>query len=46
MILKVLGFVDITVVAGGGAKNVDLGDISMEDFVGRLDMRLREKVLA
>jgi FMN-dependent NADH-azoreductase len=46
MILKVLGFADVTVIAGGGAKNVDLGEISMEDFVGRLDMQLREKVLA
>jgi FMN-dependent NADH-azoreductase len=43
MILKVLGFVDITVVAGGGAKSVDLGEISMEDFVGKLDMQLRDK---
>jgi len=46
MILKVLGFVDITVVAGGGAKNVDLGEISMEDFVGKLDIKLKYKVLA
>ena len=46
MILNVLGIEDITVVAGGGAKNVDLGQISMEDFVGKLDMRLREKALA
>jgi FMN-dependent NADH-azoreductase len=46
MILKVLGFADITVVTGGGAKNVDLGEISMEDFVGGLDMQLREKVWA
>ena len=27
-------------------RNVDLGEISMEDFVGGLDMQLREKVLA
>lgn len=46
MILNVLGFEDITVVAGGGAKNVDLGEISMEDFVDRLDMQLREETLA
>lgn len=46
MILKVLGFVDIAVVAGGGAKNVDLGEISMEDFVGKLDMQLRDKAYA
>lgn len=46
MILTVLGIEDITVVAGGGAKNVDLGEISMEDFVGGLDMPLQDKVLA
>ncbi len=46
MILTVLGIEEITVVAGGGAKNVDLGQISMEDFVGKLDMRPSVKVLA
>ena len=43
MILNVLGIEDITVAAGGGAKNVDLGQISMEDFVGKLDILPREK---
>jgi FMN-dependent NADH-azoreductase len=42
MILNVLGIEDIKVVTGGGAKNVDLGEISMEDFVGKLDMLPRE----
>ncbi|KGF68288.1 FMN-dependent NADH-azoreductase [Hoeflea sp. BAL378] len=46
MILKVLGFADVTVIAGGGAKKVDLGETSMESFVGRLDMQLGHKVLA
>lgn len=46
MILNVLGIEDITVVASGGAKNVDLGQISMEDFVGKLDLQLREKTFA
>ncbi|WP_346891063.1 NAD(P)H-dependent oxidoreductase [uncultured Roseibium sp.] len=46
MILHVLGIEDIKDVAGGGAKNVDLGEISMEDFVGRLEMQPSEKVLA
>ncbi|MCD1634819.1 hypothetical protein K7H91_13695, partial [Martelella mediterranea] len=46
MILNVLGIEDITVVAGGGAKNVDLRQISMEDFVGKLDLQLREKTFA
>lgn len=46
MILNILGIEDITVVAGGGAKNVDLGQISMEDFVGKLDMLPAEKTYA
>ena len=46
MILNILGIEDITVVAGGGAKNVDLGQISMEDFVGKLDMLPAEKTFA
>ena len=46
IILKVLGIEDISVVAGGGAKNVDLGEISMEKFVDKLDMQLKEKVFA
>ncbi|WP_417409230.1 FMN-dependent NADH-azoreductase [Hoeflea sp.] len=46
MILNILGIEDITTVAGGGAKNVDLGQISMEDFVGKLDMLPAEKTFA
>jgi len=46
MILKVLGITDIAVIAGGGAKNVDLGEISMENFVGKLDMHVKDKALA
>lgn len=46
MILKVLGIQDIKVVPGGGAKNVDLGQISMEDFVGKLDIQIKEKAFA
>ncbi|CUX65214.1 FMN-dependent NADH-azoreductase [Agrobacterium tumefaciens str. Kerr 14] len=46
LILKVLGINDVTVVSGGAAKNVDLGHVSMEEFVGRLDMQINEKVFA
>jgi FMN-dependent NADH-azoreductase len=46
MILKILGIRDISVIAGGGAKNVDLGEISMEKFVGKLDMQLNQTVFA
>ena len=33
LILKVIGIEDVTIVAGSGAKAVDLGDTSMADFV-------------
>lgn len=36
LILGVIGITDVTVVAGGGAKAVDLGESSMAEFVERL----------
>lgn len=36
LILAVVGITDVSVVAGGGAKAVDLGETSMADFVDRL----------
>ena len=36
LILRVIGITDVTVVAGGGAKAVDLGERSMSEFVGTL----------
>lgn len=33
LILKVIGIVDVTVVAGGNAKAVDMGQITREDFL-------------
>jgi FMN-dependent NADH-azoreductase len=36
MILGVIGITDVTVIAGGGAKAVDLGQDTMDGFVGRL----------
>lgn len=36
LILGVIGIADVTVVSGGGAKVVDLGEETMEAFVGRL----------
>jgi len=35
LILNVIGISDVTVVAGGGAKAVDLGETTMDDFVAR-----------
>lgn len=37
LILGVIGIVDVTIVAGGGAKVVDMGGETMEGFVGRLN---------
>jgi len=36
LVLGVIGISDVTFVAGGGAKAVDLGDETMERFVGKL----------
>ena len=36
LILNVIGIEDVTVVAGGGAKAVDLGEDTMDGFVGKL----------
>lgn len=36
MILEVIGFTDVTVVAGGGAKLVDLREKTMDDFLAAL----------
>lgn len=36
LILQVIGITDIAVIAGGGAKAVDLGSIAMDDFVDNL----------
>ena len=33
MILKIIGIEDVTVVAGGNAKAVDMGQITREDFI-------------
>ena len=41
LILNVLGITDVTIVAGGGAKVVDLGDQTMEGFIERLHPDLR-----
>lgn len=36
LILNVIGITDVTVVAGGGAKAVDMGEQTMDEFVGKL----------
>ncbi|MFZ6643561.1 FMN-dependent NADH-azoreductase [Undibacterium sp. TC4M20W] len=41
LILGVIGITDVTFVAGGGAKRVDLGEETMDDFVGKLEADIR-----
>lgn len=40
LILNVIGISDIHVIAGGGAKAVDLGQDTMEYFIGKFDAEL------
>jgi FMN-dependent NADH-azoreductase len=42
LILSVIGITDVTFVAGGGAKAVDLGEETMADFVGKLGPELSQ----
>lgn len=41
LVLGVIGISDVTFVAGGGAKAVDLGEIIMEEFVGNLGVDIK-----
>lgn len=41
LVLDVIGISDVTFVAGGGAKAVDLGEITMEEFVGNLGVDIK-----
>lgn len=41
LILRVIGIEDVTVVAGGNAKSVDVGETTMDEFVGALAPRIR-----
>ena len=40
LILNVIGITDVTVVAAGGAKVVDLGEVTREDFLERFDSEI------
>jgi FMN-dependent NADH-azoreductase len=46
LILGVIGIPDVTVVAGGGAKVVDLGEQTMDAFVATLDPELERAAAA
>lgn len=46
LLLNVIGIDAVTVVAGGGAKAVDLGEATMEDFIERLEPTIAGAVVA
>lgn len=46
LILGVIGVTDVTIVAGGGAKAVDLGETTMDGFLGNLDSDLKQAATA
>ena len=46
LILNVIGITDVTVVAGGGAKAVDMGSATMENFVAEHAIAIKQAALA
>lgn len=46
LILKVIGIEDLTVVAGGGAKAVDMGDTTMGGFIATVAPELKNAAAA
>lgn len=46
LILEVIGIEDVTVVAGGGAKAVDMGDVTMEGFIATVEPELSRAAAA
>ena len=45
MILKILGFENVLLIAGGNAKKVDMGEISMDDFIADFDAVIHQRVV-
>jgi FMN-dependent NADH-azoreductase len=45
LILNVLGITDVTFIAAGGAKAVDLGEISMHDFLATFDHHIQKSLV-
>ena len=43
LILKVIGITDVTVIAAGGAKVVDLGEVTRETFLERFDPEIEKQ---
>lgn len=46
LILKVIGIEDVTVVAGGNAKAVDMGEISRDDFIQNFVPKIKAAAMA
>ena len=46
LVLDVIGIQDVTFVAGGGAKAVDLGELTMQDFVAKNAAAIEEAAQA
>jgi FMN-dependent NADH-azoreductase len=46
LILGVIGITDVTVIAGGGAKVVDMGEQTMDGFVGTLEPAIQRAAAA
>ncbi|HET8850024.1 MAG TPA: NAD(P)H-dependent oxidoreductase [Marinobacter sp.] len=44
LILNVLGIEDVALIAGEGAKSVDLGEISMDSFVARFESQVNDRL--
>lgn len=42
LVLKVIGIEDVSVIAGGHAKAVDMGDVTREAFLGRFETQIAE----
>ncbi|WP_046486481.1 FMN-dependent NADH-azoreductase [Pseudomonas veronii] len=45
LILNVLGITDITFIAAGGAKTVDLGELSTQDFLETFDHQIQKSLV-
>jgi FMN-dependent NADH-azoreductase len=45
LILKIIGITDATFVTAGGAKVVDLGEVTREAFLARFDEDLKQAAI-
>ena len=46
LILNVIGITDVTIVAGGGAKAVDMGEQTMDGFIARVEPEIERAAAA